>query len=176
MISAHAAAQAPPAATVEQLYYVHRSAVYRFCVSQLRDHHLAEDAAADVFAVALRTYHRVHNDEGALFWLLTIARRVTDRHRRSGLRRARLVERAGAVVPEQHSDVQDEVVIRQELRRVIDAMATMSKRDRVLIGLRLAAQLSYAEIAEMQNTSEGAARVATHRALKILRARLEIDR
>jgi RNA polymerase sigma-70 factor (ECF subfamily) len=175
MISAHAMAEVPPPSTIEELYHLHRAAIYRFCLSQLRDHHLAEDAAADVFAVALRNSHRLHHEDGALFWLLTIARRVTGRHRRSLLRWGRLTERAGTTL-ELQSDIHDQVVIRHELRRVIDTMGTMSKRDRVLIGLRLAAQLSYAEIAEMQTCSEGAARVATHRALKILRARLEVER
>jgi DNA-directed RNA polymerase specialized sigma24 family protein len=44
---------------------------------------------------------------------------------------------------------------------------------RQVIGLRVAADLSYREMAEVLGTSEAAAKMATHRALTKLRARLE---
>ena len=51
MITTRLEAEIPQVRTIEEVYYLHRAAIYRFCLSQLRDHHLAEDAAADVFAV-----------------------------------------------------------------------------------------------------------------------------
>jgi RNA polymerase sigma factor (sigma-70 family) len=48
----------------------------------------------------------------------------------------------------------------------------MRPRERELIGLRVAADLSYREVGELMGMSEPAAKVATHRALRRLRERL----
>jgi DNA-directed RNA polymerase specialized sigma24 family protein len=55
---------------------------------------------------------------------------------------------------------------------VAAALAGMRRRDRELIGLRVAADLSYRVVGELLGMSEPAAKVATHRALGRLRERL----
>jgi RNA polymerase sigma-70 factor (ECF subfamily) len=49
----------------------------------------------------------------------------------------------------------------------------LRRRERELIGLRVAADLSYRDIGAILGISEDAAKVATHRALTRLRAHLE---
>ncbi len=171
-------AAAPPSAVpvgLEEIYRLHGATIHRFCLSQLQDPHLAEDASSDVFAVAIGGFHRLGDENEALYWLLGIARRVVSGHRRSRLRQRRLSERAQSCA-EPVPTVHERAAVREELRRVTEAMAGLGRRDRTLVGLRVAAQLSYAEIAEVMHLSEGAARVATHRALRTLRARLEGSR
>ncbi|MBJ7594695.1 MAG: RNA polymerase subunit sigma-24, partial [Candidatus Dormibacteraeota bacterium] len=46
-------------APFDEVYQEHADAVYRFCVSQLRDLDVAEDVTADVFAAAFAAYDRV---------------------------------------------------------------------------------------------------------------------
>jgi RNA polymerase sigma-70 factor (ECF subfamily) len=174
MIAAVASEALAPA-SFEEIYRLYGTTIHRFCLSQLQDPHLAEDATSDVFAVALATHGRLGDEDGTLFWLLGIARRVVHGHRRGRLRRQRLGDRARSARQVQ-PDVHEQVATREEIRRVTDAMAHLGKRDRILVGLRAAAQLSYSEIGEFMNMSEGSARVATHRALKTLRVRLEAAR
>ena len=157
----------------EAIYRMHGTVIQRFCLSQLRDPHLAEDATSDVFAIAIASHDRTRpQEEEILYWLLGIARKVVAGQRRGLLRRLRLRDRARDQLP-MVADIHDQVETRAELRRVTEAMSQMGERDRTLIGLRCAAQLSYAEVAEVLDISEGTARVATHRALRSLRARLE---
>jgi RNA polymerase sigma factor (sigma-70 family) len=176
MINAASAAPAPAVrAGLEGIYRLHGATIHRFCLSQLQDPHLAEDATSDVFAVALGGFHRLGSEDEALFWLLGIARRVVSGHRRSRLRQQRLGERAQSALRHTRT-VHEHVAVRDELRRVTEGIALLGRRDRTLVGLRAAAQLSYAEIAEVMHLTEGAARVATHRALQRLRSRLEASR
>jgi RNA polymerase sigma-70 factor (ECF subfamily) len=69
--------------------------------------------------------------------------------------------------------VETVAALRAELRDVLQAVGRLGGRDRELLGLRVAAGLSYAEIAATVGTTEQAARTATHRALVRVRAALE---
>jgi RNA polymerase sigma-70 factor, ECF subfamily len=157
----------------EQLYTSHVASVHRFCLSQVGDSGAAEDITHDTFIRAYAAYHRVRPAEGsARTWLISIARNLsTDHHRRHG-RWRRLVERQRRVGAEQR-DVESLAEERSQLRAVAAALAGMRRRDRELIGLRVAADLPYREVGELLGMSEPAAKVATHRALGRLRERLD---
>jgi RNA polymerase sigma-70 factor (ECF subfamily) len=159
----------------EEVYREHAGHVYRFCLSQLRDPGDAEDAAAEVFVSALGAYERTVPPAGEVqAWLMRIARNeVIDRQRRRR-RRSLLLARffGGTTEADPRVNVESQVVLRDELRRAIDAIARLSSRDRVLVGLRLASELPYAEIGQVLGMSEHAATVATRRAVARLRAKL----
>ncbi|MGH7746692.1 MAG: RNA polymerase sigma factor [Candidatus Dormibacteria bacterium] len=155
----------------EDVYALHVAAVYRFCLSQVREPFEAEDATADVFTAALKAYDRVRPGAWVGYWLFRIAQNTVVSHHRRRARQSRMSWLLGSRPPE--PDLQLEAGIRQELREVAAAIATMRRRDRTLIGLRLAAQLSYEEIAAVLGMNEAAAKMATHRALKALRQKLE---
>lgn len=152
----------------EQVYDQHSAAVYRFCVSQTGDPAAAEDLAADAFTAAFAAYGRIHLDQTALRpWLFRIARNaVIDHHRRRARARRLLVR---LIRPDPPADVEEIAGHRGELRRVIAAMLGLSARDRQLLGLRLAAGLTFAEVASVMGMREATTRVACHRALRRLR-------
>jgi RNA polymerase sigma-70 factor (ECF subfamily) len=156
----------------DQLYTSHAASVHRFCLSQVGESAAAEDITHDTFIRAYAAYHRVQPaQESARTWLISIARNLsTDHHRRHG-RWRRLLEKQRRDAVEQR-DVESLAEERSRLREVAAALAGMRRRDRELIGLRVAADLSYREVGELLGMSEPAAKVATHRALGRLRERL----
>ena len=159
-------------APFDEVYREHADAVYRFCVSQLRDHEAAEDVAGDVFAAAFAAYSRVRPDRaGVRTWLFRIARNaVIDQYRREGRRRS-LLARIGR--DHQFPDSVEENVERGfDLHAIMAAMETLRERDSILVGLRVAGGLSYAEAGQVVGMREGAAKMATHRALDRVRATL----
>lgn len=160
----------------EQVYRQHAASVHRFCLSQMRERAAAEDMTHDIFVRALLAYERVRPDPDSVrTWLLSIARnRTVDEHRRRG-RARRLLARLG-VVAGRESDVEAVAGDRSELQHVNDAMASLGRRDRQLVGLRVAAGLSYREVGAVLGISESVAKVATYRALTRLRIRLEGER
>jgi RNA polymerase sigma-70 factor, ECF subfamily len=159
----------------EQVYREHAGCVYRFCLSLVRDPAEAEDVAAEVFVSALASYERTGPGPAEVRpWLLRIARNeVIDRDRRRR-RRSALLARffSGGSEADPDVNVEAQVVIREELRGVLEAMSRLSSRDRQLVGLRLAADLPYADIASVLGMTEHAVTVATRRALDRLRGHL----
>jgi RNA polymerase sigma-70 factor (ECF subfamily) len=169
-------AGAPTLAPFEELYRSHAGSVHRFCLSQGYDSVAAEDITHETFFKAFVAYQRVGPHlTSARVWLLAIARNLcADQQRRRGRWRrlwSRLAER-----PAVAGSVETVAEHRADIERVTIALAGFSDRERQLIGLRVAAGLSYREIAELMRASEAAAKVATHRALTKLRACLESSR
>lgn len=161
-----------PLPPFDEVYRRCAQPVYRFCLSQVRDPTDAEDLAADTFAAAFTAYERTRPDaDGVLPWLLRIARNgAVDHHRRQSRRSALLdrFRRTGGrdVAP---TDVEREIVVRAELRELLARCQRLSVKDRTLIGLRVAADLTYQEIGAVMGMSEHAATVAAGRALGRLR-------
>jgi RNA polymerase sigma factor (sigma-70 family) len=156
-----------------QVYEAHAASVYRYCLAQLGDAHAAEDAAADAFGKAYAAWERSPDGDadGVRRWIFRIARNAAVDQRRRRRRRVLLLGRLGqggngAV------DVETVAALRAELRAALAAVGGLGRRDRELVGLRCAGGLSYAEIAGLIGTTEDAARTATHRALRRVRAAL----
>jgi RNA polymerase sigma-70 factor, ECF subfamily len=163
-------------APFEEVYERHAGSVHRFCVSQVADRAAAEDLTHETFVKAFQVYERVGPDlASARPWLLAIARNLcVDHHRRRGRWRRAFARLTSRPVPA--ADVEALAGERADIERVISALAELREKDRQLIGLRVAAELSYPEIGELLGRREAAVRLATHRALLRLRARLENDR
>jgi RNA polymerase sigma-70 factor (ECF subfamily) len=157
----------------DEVYASHAASVYRFCLSQVGDAYAAADLTQDAFIKAFAAYERVRPDRASIrTWLVSIARNCCiDRHRQNG--RWQLLLRHMRQSRDRPMDVEQLANDRAELRRVNEAVRTLSGRDRELIGLRVAADLSYREVADVLRISEQAAKVATFRALKKLRSKLE---
>lgn len=159
----------------EQVFREHSARVYRFCLSQVRNAADAEDLAAEVFESALAAYERTRPPAAEVqAWLLRITRNAIIDYRRRHGRRSALLARffTGGSEADPDGDVEAEIVFRDDLRRALAAMKRLSERDRLLVGLRVAAGLPYAEIAAVLEISEHAATVGTHRAMTRLRARV----
>jgi RNA polymerase sigma-70 factor (ECF subfamily) len=158
----------------EEVYRSHAASVHRFCVSQVYERAAAEDLTHETFVRAFVAYERVGPDlDAARAWLVAIARNVCADHHRRHSRWRRLLARLTDRPPPAGPDVEAVAERQVDLARVTAALASFRERERQLIGLRVAADLSYREIGEVLRISEAAAKVGTHRALTKLRARLE---
>jgi RNA polymerase sigma factor (sigma-70 family) len=161
------------ALSFEDVYVRYADPVYRFCLSQVREPAAAEDVAADVFASAFAAYPAKLGEGDVRPWLFRIARNaVIDRQRHARVH-ARWM-RTHRVDPNRN-DVERTAEIRQTLRAVLAAVGRLDSRDRLLVGLRIAAGLPYAEIGAVLQMNENAARMATHRALERVRREMRSD-
>jgi RNA polymerase sigma-70 factor (ECF subfamily) len=156
----------------DDVYRLHARRVLLFCLAQVHHHADAEDLVADVFEAAYMAYAASRPaPEVVLPWLLRIARnRVVDAHRRRTRRSAIMTRFFGNPDAYDPRDlVEDQVVRREEARLAIQCARRLAPRDRLLIGLRIMAGLSHAEIASVVGTSERTAAALTSRALSRLR-------
>jgi RNA polymerase sigma-70 factor (ECF subfamily) len=146
------------------LFHRFHDEIYRFATRRVGDPALGQDVAADTFADAFGAIHRFRW-KGVPFeaWLYTIARRRIADHLRVRARSTivgDMPERAGE---DETGSILDGVHVRALL-------ASLSEADRELLELRFMEDLDVEQTALRLGKSEGAVRVAQHRALGKLRA------
>lgn len=174
-------ARAGDSSALGQLYDTYRDRVARFATGRLGDAEKAEDVTSETFEAVCRNLgsYRAGTDFEA--WLFTIAhRRVADHFRRRFRRRE--VELDEAVHPARQGgrgvllgslpavDGPEEAVLAAEQRaEVAGAFRRLRADQQEVLALRVLGGLSAAQVGEVLGKSEGAVRVAQHRALRSLR-------
>jgi RNA polymerase sigma-70 factor, ECF subfamily len=171
-------ARAGDAAALGQLYDTYRDRVARFAAGSLGDAERAEDVTSETFEAVLRNLgsYRAGTDFEA--WLFTIAhRRVADHFRRRFRRREVELDEAvhpahcdGLPGPLPVVDGPEETVLAAERRaEVAGAFRRLRADQQEVLALRVLGGLSAAQVGAVLGKSEGAVRVAQHRALRSLR-------
>jgi RNA polymerase sigma-70 factor (ECF subfamily) len=158
------------AEATRQLFETHRQRIFGFCLSQLGNHHDAEDAVQTTFLYAFGCLERGVVPEAELAWLFKIALNVC-RTRRRSLGRRRRVEAPtdfdaceyAFAAPERGDD---------QLLGLSGALAAMPANQRNALLLREWQGLSYAEIAERLTISQSAVETLLFRARRTLGSQL----
>ena len=149
----------------------HADAVARFVVS-LGVRHDVDDVVQDTFVRAFGSIDGFRGESALRTWLLAIARRLVLDRRRSDRRRGEQVEvRDGDV--RTGFDSLDAVVADETERWVQDAVTRLTPTQRQVFGLRVGEGMSYREIADSVGTTEGAARVHYHNAMRAIKEFLD---
>ncbi len=154
-----------PATLFDSLFASHHEAVFRYCVRRLGVSE-AEDAAADVFAVAWRRLDEIPPGDGTRAWLIGVAYKIVGNRFRSRRRRTRLSQRIEA---EQRARP-DHSALDLDTQLVHLALGKLSATDRELIRLSSWDGLSRAEIGGVLGIRVNAVDQRLHRA----RARLRV--
>jgi RNA polymerase sigma-70 factor (ECF subfamily) len=158
-----------------ELVTLHQSAVYNLCYRMLGERGEAEDAAQEAFLRAYAHLDRYETDRSFRTWVLSIA----SNHCIDRLRKRRLIWLSlDETLPPHaalHSDVvePEDAVINQERSDAVQTMlADLPPDYRAAVVLRYWYDLSYAEIAEMLNTTESAIKSRLFRARQTLADKL----
>jgi RNA polymerase sigma-70 factor (ECF subfamily) len=164
-----------------RLYDTYRDRVVRFATGRLGDAEKAEDVTSETFESVLRNLGSYRPGTDFEAWLFTIAhRRVADHFRRRSRRREVELDetvhptgRGGrAALPGRLPAVAgpEEAVLAAERRaEVAGAFRRLRADQQEVLALRVLGGLSAVQVAEVLGKSEGAVRVAQHRALRSLR-------
>lgn len=148
----------------EELFHAHYPRVLAYALRRA-DRQVAEDVAAETFAVAWRRLATVPSDE--LPWLYGVARKTLANQRRGDRRRSALIatlSREAPLVAAPH-DVADAVAARAG---VVAALERLSERDREALRLVAWEGLDTARAARAMGCSSGAFAVRLHRARRRL--------
>lgn len=148
----------------------HANALGRY-VASLGERDAAEEVVQDTFVRAFGSLDGFRGDSSLRTWLFTIARRlVVDRRRAS--RRRREVDNLDEVDAATEYTALDGMIASEAQQRVWGAVGKLSPTQREVFLLRVNEGLSYKEIAEVAGTTEGAARVHYHNALRTVKENL----
>jgi RNA polymerase sigma factor (sigma-70 family) len=155
---------------LEQVFRAAYPRVVGVAARVLGSRHEAEDVAQEVFLAFGRSSVPAGEAAG---WLSVAAAHTALNHLRSGRRRAAREEAAGqGVHPDGvRPDVADDVVTRDERRRVRQALARLPRRQAVALVLRHSG-LSYGEVAAALDLSPGSVGTTVRRAETALREEL----
>jgi RNA polymerase sigma-70 factor, ECF subfamily len=149
----------------------HAPAVSRF-VASMGQRADVEEVVQDTFVRAFGSLGRFRKASSLRTWLFSIARNLC-RDRARSSRRARLVvpiEEAHALTA--HDPLSATVATETE-SRLHEAMRRLTETQRAVFTLRVTEGLSYREIADVVATTEGAARVHYHNAVRLVKEFLD---
>ena len=148
----------------------HAPAVARY-IASLGVREDVEDLVQDAFIRAFGALDGFRGESSLRTWLCTIARNIV-RDRARTLK----FERHAVEVEEDHAVTADdpfETTVADEMEeRVLAAMERLSPMQRQVFTLRVADGMAYKEIAEVVGSTEGAARVHYHNAMKAIKESL----
>ena len=149
----------------------HADALARF-VASIGERNDVEEVVQDTFVRAFASLDGFRGDSALRTWLFTIARRLVLDRRRAARRRGEQVEvHEGDAATEY--DSLDGVVADETQRRLRAAMERLSPTQREVFVLRVSEGMSYREIADTVDTTEGAARVHYHNAMRAIKEFLD---
>ncbi len=164
----------------EQFYKDHLDKVYRYVFFRVgADKALAEDLVSEIFVKALHHFEKYDRTISVSSWIMTIAKNHLANHWRDTKKTECLPEDEDMEGKEGKSD--DDFwlkIAKKELEQfhftheVEGLLAALTVEERELVTFHYLVGYSYAEVAELKNSTEGAIKVATHRALKKMRALL----
>ncbi|MDZ7780035.1 MAG: RNA polymerase sigma factor [Gemmatimonadota bacterium] len=151
----------------------HQAGAYRLAVSYMGDRDAAEDVVQEAFVKAFRALDRFRGDASFRTWLL----RITANEAKGTLRR---IGRRGEARLEDAPDVAGTgpdpaatAVMAGEAERARALLRLLPEKQRLSVSLRTEEGLSFREIGEVTDSSEGAARVNYFHGIRRLRELME---
>jgi RNA polymerase sigma factor (sigma-70 family) len=149
---------------LSEVYQQHVASIWRYVRARVPADADAEDVTSEVFAQAVKGWHRYEPDRGSVgAWLQGVARHVVA----DWWRRHRPLPSAGA---DEIIDAPDDAVLDrvagEELRGLL---GVLTDKERRAVDLRFGAGLRAAEVGQALGVSEVAARMLVYRAVAKLR-------
>ena len=153
----------------------HHGVVFRTCAAILGDEDLAADASQNSFLKAFKGVDRFRGEAAFRTWLLAIAGNEAPgspppSQAEKGRREDRLEDLD--MLPAGGNDPSAEVTLRSEVARVRAVLADLPEKQRLSVSLRIFEGLSFREIGETIDSTEGSARVNYHHGIQRLREML----
>jgi RNA polymerase sigma-70 factor (ECF subfamily) len=149
-----------------EFFAAHYASVVRGLTLATGNASLAEDAAQEAFARAVRKWSRVRAMERPVGWVWVVAMNDARRHARRAAREEQEMTVAATPVADAGASVTTRVALRE-------AIAALPSRQREAVVLRYFADLSLADTASAMQCAVGTVKSAVHAALATLRIELD---
>jgi len=158
----------------------HRPQIFRFLLSATRDPDLSETLTQECFLKAHRNWGSFRGDSSAMTWLMRIAINLQKDHWRN--RRLQFwrqtqthavnLDEASDWLPSGERSVEQQLLAKERVRQVGEAVEGLSERQRTVFLLRYVEEMELSEIARTTGLNEGTVKAHLSRALARVRAEL----
>ncbi len=158
----------------------HRPQVFRFLLASTRDPELAETLTQETFLKAHRHWSGFRGESSAITWLMRIAINLQKDHWRNRRVQFWRHTRSNAVDADEASEwlrsgessPEQQLLAREQVKRVWQAVEGLSQRQRNIFLLRFVEEMEIAEIGRATGLSEGT--VKAHLSRAVTRVRGEV--
>jgi RNA polymerase sigma-70 factor, ECF subfamily len=166
-----------------ELYDFYYPKLYAYVLSRTRHKERAEDVVSTAFTKALDNIQKYNWKKSATFgsWLFRIARNeMLDRvkkEQRVNLTETSEMERIGGITPDASADLIEQEIEQDEkdrIRKILNAMKSLSETEQEVISLKYFSEMSYKEIALIMQKRPNTLAVLLRRALGKLRMDLKV--
>lgn len=144
---------------MDELYQKNANIVYYFLLSLCHDAYLAQDLMQETFLRAFESLERYNGTCKMSVWLCQIAKHLWYQHLEKG-KREELREK---IEQEEIFPFEEHLFIKYKLKEVLKELHKLPEEMREVLYLRMAGDLSYADIGEILGKSENWARVTYFR-------------
>ncbi len=151
----------------------HQGVVFRSCAAILSDEDLAADASQNSFLKAFKAVDRFRGEAAFRTWLLAIAGNEARGLLRKVKKRREVTLEDVDTLPAEGNDPSAQAVLLSEVERVRAVLANLPEKQKLSVSLRIFEGLSFREIGEIIDSTEGSARVNYHHGIRRLRELLE---
>jgi len=158
----------------------HRPQIFRFLLASTRDPDLAETLTQDCFLKAHRNWAGFRGESSPMTWLMRIAINLQKDHWRN--RRMQFwrqtqtnavdMDEASDWLPSGESSIEKQLLAKERVGQVWDAVKGLSERQRTVFLLRYVEEQELSEIAHATGLSEGTVKAHLSRALARVRKEL----
>jgi RNA polymerase sigma-70 factor, ECF subfamily len=154
-----------------ELYERYWPRVYRYFAARVHDRHEAEDLTSEAFRqmwVGRRGYGRLGSYRA---WLFSIVRRTVVDHYRRRRPAVQLRSALAQDVLDEAPTPEEQIVQDERELYARQLLSELGEEQQEVLRLRFAAELTYADIAEVIGKREDAVKKIAYRALQLLRER-----
>lgn len=156
-----------PEERFRRLYDEYEPNIYAYCRRRFPVD-VAEDVLSDVLLTVWRRIEDVPAGDQTLPWLYRVAQLVSANRKRSILRRRNLESRLEALGVSPSQPIADQIVVREEVRSVVEALEGLPPHHREILKLSVWEHLSAKDIATVLAISPEAVTQRLHRARRRL--------
>jgi RNA polymerase sigma factor (sigma-70 family) len=163
-----------PAEVFARLYEEFMPRVFRYVSYKIANRSTAEDLTSTVFEKALKSFKRYSSDRSAFStWIFAIARNTMIDYFRVHRPSQSLDAEGAPAIPDGHESPEEHAVKSDELRRLEHCMEKLEPREREIVSLKFAGEITNRAIARQTGLSESNVAVILFRAIRKLKACVE---
>jgi RNA polymerase sigma-70 factor, ECF subfamily len=144
----------------EEIYFTYKKAICSYFYKATLDYHASEELTADTFLRAFKYFSSFRGESSVKTWLFKIARNVLNTHI------AKNKSSTGEIIDDTLADSENAYASLEKKLAIKKVMNRLSEDERTLIILRDVNGLSYLEISNIMNYTEGQVKIGLHRARK----------
>lgn len=157
--------------TFEKLYYKYHKLIFSIIYHKVFDFHVTEELVQDTFIKIIESIDQ-YNGGNFKYWILTIGRNIANMYLRKELKNKEKMKHYSENIYEEdtidYNDVASKLL--EDIRKLVDHEVYE------IIIMHLVQGLKFKEIAEIKNETTSAILGKYHRAMKLIRGKIDYEK